>query len=59
MVAADSRGAFSETMTAFGMYPGKVYDLLLYGIDNEIHHRGQGYVYLRSLGIAPPAFFER
>jgi uncharacterized damage-inducible protein DinB len=52
-------GRFSETMTAFGMYPGKVYDLLLYGIDNEIHHRGQGYVYLRSLGIAPPAFFER
>ncbi len=50
---------FTETMTAFGLYPGKVHDLLLYGIDNEIHHRGQGYVYLRSLGIAPPAFFER
>jgi uncharacterized damage-inducible protein DinB len=50
---------FSSTMTAFGLYPGKVYDLLLYGIDNEIHHRAQGYVYLRSLGIAPPLFFER
>lgn len=50
---------FTETMTAFGQYPGKVYDLMLYAIDNEIHHRAQGYVYLRSLGIAPPAFFER
>jgi uncharacterized damage-inducible protein DinB len=50
---------FSETMTAFGQYPGKVYDLLLYGIDNEIHHRAQGYVYLRALGIAPPPFYER
>lgn len=30
-----------------------------YSIDNEIHHRGQGYVYLRALGIEPPAFFER
>ena len=32
---------------------------LLYMIDNEIHHRGQGYVYLRSLGIEPPPFWER
>ncbi|CAN5584769.1 DinB family protein [soil metagenome] len=31
----------------------------LYMIDNEIHHRAQGYVYLRLLGIEPPAFFER
>ncbi len=50
---------FDETQTAFGMYPGKVYDLLFYAIDNEIHHRGQGYVYLRALGIAPPPFWER
>ena len=50
---------FQETMTAFGQYPGVVYDLLLYVIDNEIHHRGQGYVYLRALGIAPPPFYER
>ncbi len=28
----------------------------IYNIDNEIHHRGQGYVYLRALGIEPPAF---
>jgi uncharacterized damage-inducible protein DinB len=50
---------FQETMTAFGQYPGRVYDLLFYVIDNEIHHRGQGYVYLRALGIAPPPFYER
>jgi uncharacterized damage-inducible protein DinB len=30
-----------------------------YTIDNEIHHRGQGYVYLRSLGLEPPAFYDR
>ena len=50
---------FQETMTAFGQYPGRVHDLVLYAIDNEIHHRGQGYVYLRALGIDPPPFYER
>lgn len=52
-------GKFQEHMTAFGQYPGPVYELLLYVIDNEIHHRGQGYVYLRALGIEPPPFYER
>lgn len=32
---------------------------VLYAIENEIHHRGQGYVYLRALGVEPPAFYER
>jgi uncharacterized damage-inducible protein DinB len=50
---------FQETMTAFGKYPGRVHDLLLYAIDNEIHHRAQGFVYLRALGIEPPPFYER
>jgi uncharacterized damage-inducible protein DinB len=50
---------FQQTMTAFGQYPGRVYEHLLYAIDNEIHHRGQGYVYLRALGIEPPPFYER
>jgi uncharacterized damage-inducible protein DinB len=50
---------FGETATAFGQYTGPVYELLLYVIDNEIHHRGQGYVYLRALGIEPPPFWER
>lgn len=35
------------------------YDWLLYCVENEIHHRGQGYVYLRALGIEPPHFWER
>jgi uncharacterized damage-inducible protein DinB len=50
---------FQEHMVAFGQYPGPAITLLLYVIDNEIHHRGQGYVYLRALGIEPPPFFER
>jgi uncharacterized damage-inducible protein DinB len=50
---------FLETLTAFGQYTGAAHDLILYVIDNEIHHRGQGYVYLRALGIAPPAFYDR
>ncbi|MBK6486018.1 MAG: DinB family protein [Gemmatimonadetes bacterium] len=50
---------FQETKTAFGQWTMPVHDLLLYVIDNEIHHRGQGYVYLRSLGIEPPAFYDR
>ena len=48
-----------EKITAFGQYEGIAHDLLLYVIDNEIHHRGQGYVYLRTLGIEPPPFWER
>jgi len=50
---------FQETLKAFGQYEGRVYDLLFYVIDNEVHHRGQGYVYLRALGIEPPPFYER
>lgn len=50
---------FAETMTAFGQWKMRGSELILYLVDNEIHHRGQGYVYLRSLGIAPPAFWER
>lgn len=50
---------FAETMVAFGAYEGITSDIILYWIDNEIHHRGQGYVYLRSLGIEPPAFWDR
>jgi uncharacterized damage-inducible protein DinB len=50
---------FSETVTAFGQYTGVLHDLILYVIDNEIHHRGQGYVYLRALGLEPPHFYDR
>jgi len=50
---------YQETEVAFGQYEDKSYCTLLYFVDNEIHHRGQGYVYLRALGITPPNFWER
>lgn len=50
---------FQEVDKAFGMYDAPVYWHISYFIDNEVHHRGQGYVYLRSLGIEPPPFWER
>jgi uncharacterized damage-inducible protein DinB len=54
-----SEERFHDTILAFGQYEGTVYSSILYFIENEIHHRGQGYVYLRSLGIEPPPFWER
>ena len=48
-----------ETDKAFGQWEGTVFSFLYYFIDNEIHHRGQGFVYLRSLGIEPPYFYDR
>ncbi|ACU05181.1 DinB family protein [Pedobacter heparinus] len=50
---------FQENTVVFGMYEGQVFSSILYFIDNEIHHRAQGTVYLRSLGIEPPAFWNR
>ena len=50
---------FQVTVTAFGQWTMPVHDLFLYVVDNEIHHRGQGYVYMRTLGIEPPPFWER
>ena len=32
---------------------------ILYFIENESHHRGQGYTYLRALNIEPPFFWAR
>jgi uncharacterized damage-inducible protein DinB len=48
-----------EEEVAFGEYPGLCRDHIFYALDNEVHHRGQGYVYLRALGVEPPAFWER
>ncbi|HEY0741273.1 MAG TPA: DinB family protein [Chryseosolibacter sp.] len=50
---------FHEVDKYFGQWEGQIYWSILYGIDNEIHHRAQAYVYLRSLGIEPPAFWDR
>ena len=58
-VAGDPGPPFRGGRYRLGQYEGVIYALLLYWIDNEIHHRGQGYVYLRALGIEPPAFYDR
>jgi hypothetical protein len=50
---------FAEVDKAFGQWDASGINTILYGIENEIHHRGQGYVYLRALGIEPPAFYDR
>jgi uncharacterized damage-inducible protein DinB len=50
---------FAEVDKAFGQWENSGINTILYGIENEIHHRGQGYVYLRALGVEPPPFWER
>ena len=50
---------FQTVEKAFGAFEGTNFSSIMYFIDNEIHHRGQGTVYLRSLGIEPPAFWDR
>jgi uncharacterized damage-inducible protein DinB len=50
---------FAEVDTAFGQWQNSGIGTILYAMDNEIHHRGQAYVYLRALGIEPPAFYNR
>lgn len=56
MVSAER---LQETETVYSQFEGTMWSHLFYLIDNEIHHRGQAYVYLRSLGIEPPLFWER
>jgi len=55
---ADAR-RFAEIDKAFGQWEMSGIATIQYAVDNEIHHRGQGYVYLRALGIEPPHFWER
>ena len=50
---------WQEVDTAFGQWKMPIFALMSYVVDNEIHHRGQGFVYLRTLGIEPPPFYER
>ncbi len=50
---------FREVDKAFGQWESTGLSTIQYAIDNEIHHRGQGYVYLRELGIEPPPFWAR
>lgn len=54
-----AKDQYHNPIKAFGQYEGTVLSTILYYIDNEVHHRAQGYVYLRNLGIEPPAFWDR
>lgn len=59
LYAQISEARFHETFNLFGEYAFPVKDNILYFIDNEVHHRAQGFVYLRALGIEPPFFWDR
>lgn len=50
---------FQEVDKAFGQWEMTGASLLTYLVDNEIHHRAQASVYLRSIGIQPPFFYDR
>jgi uncharacterized damage-inducible protein DinB len=50
---------FQAVDKAFGQWEMSGLAVIQYAIDNEIHHRGEGFVYLRALGIEPPHFWER
>lgn len=54
-----SEERFHESFNLFGEYEFPIVQNLWYFLDNEIHHRAQGYVYLRALGIEPPFFWDR
>jgi uncharacterized damage-inducible protein DinB len=55
-----SAESYNNPVKAFGMYDGTILSSIWYFLDNEIHHRAQGYVYLRAIGgIEPPAFWDR
>jgi uncharacterized damage-inducible protein DinB len=50
---------YQDTHKLFGMFENTILNQLLYLVENEIHHRSQGFVYLRALGIEPPFFWDR
>jgi uncharacterized damage-inducible protein DinB len=55
----DERLQTVEEDPFFGAGPQSHSDRLLYLLENEIHHRSQGYIYLRLLGFEPPLFYVR
>lgn len=50
---------FPEMFNLFGEYNFPIIQNILYFVDNEVHHRGQMFVYLRALNIEPPFFWDR
>lgn len=51
-------GDYTQSLTIYQM-TFTFAQWILYAIENELHHRGQGYTYLRALGIEPPFFWAR
>ena len=51
-------GDYTQSLTIYQM-TFSFSQWILYAIENESHHRGQGYTYLRALGIDPPFFWAR
>ena len=51
-------GNYTQSLTIYQM-TFSFSQWILYAIENESHHRGQGYTYLRALGIEPPFFWAR
>jgi len=51
-------GDFTQPLTIYQM-TFSFAQWILYFIENESHHRGQGYTYLRALHIEPPFFWGR
>ena len=51
-------GDYTQSLTIYQM-TFTFAQWILYAIKNETHHRGQGYTYLRALGIEPPFFWAR
>ena len=51
-------GDYTQSLTVYRM-TFSFAQWILYAIENESHHRGQGYTYLRALGIEPPFFWAR
>ena len=57
--AAITPEKFREPFKMYEMYDFLAWEDMKYIYENEIHHRGQGYVYLRALDIEPPVFYDR
>ena len=51
-------GDYTQSLTIYQM-TFSFSQWILYAIENESHHRGQCYTYLRALGIEPPFFWAR
>lgn len=52
-------GRFQARQRIFNTFETTGLGGIIYALENEIHHRAQAYVYLRLLGIEPPAFYIR